>query len=170
MQHYFYRQCPAGHYLHTLQPGDTLYHLAQINHISVTLILHANPGIDPYNLRVGQQLCIPSNTSPSNNTYMETIQAMQNDIDMLKAESQAQQTHESNFAASQKTTRVVKVTAQELQFDAVPVTFPGNYTGHYTMGSSYPYYLDAAMGGKRGITAKDNFGVWHTFVYQETTP
>lgn len=65
-----------------------------------------------------------------------------------------------------ETTRVLKATASELQFDAAPVTFSGEYNGHYTVGKSYPYYSDAAMGGQRGITVKDNFGVWHTFGYR----
>jgi hypothetical protein len=90
---------------------------------------------------------------------------MQNDINMLKAESNGQQISESNYGNSTKTTRTIKVTSREIQFDAAPVTFSGNYTGHYTAGQSYPYYSESASGGQRGITVRDNFGVWHIFGY-----
>jgi hypothetical protein len=84
---------------------------------------------------------------------------------MLKAESSAQQIEQTNYGSSTQTTRALKVTGSELQFDAAPVVFAGNYVGHYTTGGSYPYYADAASGGQRGITVKDNFGVWHSFGY-----
>lgn len=98
--------------------------------------------------------------------YRQTIAAMQDDISMLKAESDVQKTHESNYGNSKETTRVSRVTANEMRFEAAPATFSGDYRGHYTMGESYPYYADAAMGGQRGITVKDNFGVWHAFSYR----
>ncbi len=99
--------------------------------------------------------------SPNN-----TLTAMQNDIDMLKAESHVQQVEESNYGDSTQKTCVLSVTDNELQFDAVPIVFSGDYQGHYTPGKSYPFYADAAMGGQRGITVKDNFGIWHTFGYR----
>lgn len=162
MPYNFYRQCPENHFSYLIQPGDTLYKIAQTYHTDIDSILRANPGINPYNLRIGQHLCIPI-VCPSN--YMQVIAAMQSDINMLKAESEAQKIHESNYGTSTKTTRALKVTDRELQFDAAPVVFQGNYTGHYTVGQSYPYYSGAAAGGQRGITVKDNFGVWHIFGY-----
>jgi LysM repeat protein len=57
---YFYRQCPQGHYPYKIQPGDTLIHIALRLDKSVSEILSANPGIDPYNLRVGENICIPA--------------------------------------------------------------------------------------------------------------
>lgn len=50
--------CPGGT-LYTIQPGDTLYFLAQQFGTSVNSILNANPGLNPRNLQVGQQICIP---------------------------------------------------------------------------------------------------------------
>ncbi|TVY05586.1 LysM peptidoglycan-binding domain-containing protein [Paenibacillus cremeus] len=167
MQPYFFRQCPANHLVHTIQPGETLYHIAQYYHVPLASIYQSNPGIDAYYLSVGQQICIPS-MSPSGGTdFMGTFQAMQNDINALKAESTVQQSAEKNYGTSNQTTRVLKVTNQEIQFEAAPVTFQGNYSGHYTMGNSYPYYSDASMGGKRSITVKDNFGIWHMFAFQD---
>lgn len=66
MPGYFYRQCPSNQYPYTIQPGDTLYHISYKLNVSVSSIITANPGIDTYNLRVGQTLCIPA--CPLNHT------------------------------------------------------------------------------------------------------
>jgi LysM repeat protein len=153
--------CPPNHTSIIIQPGDTLYQIAQSYHVSIASILEANPSVHPNYLRVGQRICIPSACT----SYQETIKAMQDDINTLKAESTVQQTEESNYGTSKQTTRVLKITDGQLQFDAAPVIFSGNYKGLYTAGKSYPFYSDAAMGGQRGITVKDNFGVWHSFGY-----
>ena len=97
-------------------------------------------------------------TSPN---YKETIAAMQSDINMLKADSNVQKINDSNYGSSTRTTRVLNITDKEIQFDAAPVVFSGNYLGYYTKGQSYPYYASSASGGQRGIIVKDNFGVWH---------
>lgn len=57
---YEYRQCPEDHYAYTIQPGDTLNSIAFRLENSVSRILASNPGIDPYNLRIGQIICIPA--------------------------------------------------------------------------------------------------------------
>lgn len=44
---------------YTLKPGDTLYNLAIQFRIPVRAILSHNPGLDPYNLQVGQQIVLP---------------------------------------------------------------------------------------------------------------
>jgi LysM repeat protein len=144
-----------------------LYKIAQTYHVSIDSILKSNPSVDPNYLRVGQRICIPV-TCPAN--YWETIAAMQSDINMLLAESDAQKIEESNYENSKKTTRVVKITDTGLQFDAAPVVFSGNYLGQYTTGQSYPYYASSASGGQRGISVKDNFGVWHIFGYHVPLP
>ncbi len=167
MPYNIYRQCPQNHYLYIIKPGDTFSIIANRLGISVMRLMAANPGINPYNLMIGQTICIPS-VCPSN--YQEIITAMQSDIDMLKADSNAQKTEESNYGTSTQTTRVLKVTSTELQFDAAPVVFSGKYTGHYTAGQSYPYFSEAASGGQRGVTVKDNFGVWHIFGYHVPLP
>ena len=159
---YYYRQCLNNQYPYVIQPGDTFYRIAARLGISLSSILASNPGVNPYSLRIGQTICIPSGC-PSN--CLQIITAMQNDINMLKADSEPQRIEESNYGSSTQTTRALKVTDSELQFDAAPVVFSGNYTGHYTAGLSYPYYPEAAAGGQRGITVKDNFGVWHIFGY-----
>jgi len=100
-------------------------------------------------------------------TDQETIQALTNEINMLKEESTVQQVMESNYGSSTQVTNVVTVTDTEFKVEAAPVSFEGNFKGLFTEGKSYPYYSDAAMGGQRGVTIKDNYGVWHSFGYKE---
>ena len=50
--------CPNGFY-YTIKTGDTIYGLSQRFNVSVQEILYANPGIDPNNLQIGMQICIP---------------------------------------------------------------------------------------------------------------
>jgi len=45
--------------LHTIAPGDTPYMLAKQYEVSLESILQANPDMDPHNLRIGGQICIP---------------------------------------------------------------------------------------------------------------
>lgn len=50
---------PAGTTRYTIQPGDTLYGIARRFGTTVNAIVQANPGIDPNNLRIGQQITVP---------------------------------------------------------------------------------------------------------------
>lgn len=163
--------CPPEHAAYIIKPGDTLYKISQAFNVSVAAILSANPGVDPNYLRIGQRICIREAISPPTPEDCRVIiAAMQSDINMLKAESNAQQISESNYGSSTRTTRAIRVTNTQIQFDAAPAVFSGNYLGHFTAGKSYPYYASAASGGQRGITVKDNFGVWHIFGYHVPLP
>lgn len=44
---------------HTVKAGDTLYLIAKMHNIKLDALMRANPHIDPYNLMVGTELCIP---------------------------------------------------------------------------------------------------------------
>lgn len=44
--------------IHILEPDDSLYKLSRIYQTTVQSILHENPGISPYNLRIGHSLTI----------------------------------------------------------------------------------------------------------------
>lgn len=52
--------------LHTIQPGDSLYHISKFYHTTVPMLLSLNPNIDPYNLAVGSSIIIRSNTNSNN--------------------------------------------------------------------------------------------------------
>lgn len=61
-----YRQCSANYYPYVIRPGDTLYNIAYGFNVSVSSILAANPGVNPYYLGIGQTICIP--VCPLNHT------------------------------------------------------------------------------------------------------
>lgn len=45
--------------VHTIRRGDTLYLLSRQYNVSVNDIMNANRNVNIYNLRIGEQLCIP---------------------------------------------------------------------------------------------------------------
>lgn len=55
--------CPEGNY-YTIKAGDTLYQISIRFNISLDDLIHANPGIDPIRLQIGQIICIPVATPP----------------------------------------------------------------------------------------------------------
>ncbi len=70
-----YRQCPSGAVPYVIRPGDTLGNIAFFYNTSVNAIISANPGINPDQLRIGQQLCVPLKAQiypacPTNNYYV----------------------------------------------------------------------------------------------------
>ncbi|CEP67683.1 LysM domain [Moorella glycerini] len=50
--------CPSGVYWE-VAPGDTLYSIARVTGTTVEKLLELNPHVDPYNLQVGQKICLP---------------------------------------------------------------------------------------------------------------
>ncbi|NPV90494.1 MAG: polysaccharide deacetylase family protein [Firmicutes bacterium] len=50
---------PAGGTRYAIQPGDTLYGIGRRFGTTVGAIIQSNPGIDPMNLQVGQQITVP---------------------------------------------------------------------------------------------------------------
>lgn len=52
--------------LHTIRPGDTLYNLAMMYCTTVQNIIDINLALDPYSLRVGQQIYIYPNCNQNN--------------------------------------------------------------------------------------------------------
>jgi peptidoglycan DL-endopeptidase LytF len=51
--------CPKGTWSYTIQNGDTLWKLSQAYGVNIQSILEVNPGINPQNLQIGSNLCIP---------------------------------------------------------------------------------------------------------------
>lgn len=52
--------CPAGTFLYTIRPGDSLWLIAQQFHTTIYAIASINQGIDINNLYVGQEICVPT--------------------------------------------------------------------------------------------------------------
>ena len=55
--------------LYTIRPGDTLYNLAIQYGTTVQDLIDTNLALDPYNLRVGQQLYIYPGYNDFSNDY-----------------------------------------------------------------------------------------------------
>lgn len=66
--------------LYTIRPGDTLYNLAMRYGTTVQEIINTNLALDPYNLRVGQQIYIYPYNDDAPNDYWFSI----NQINLLK--------------------------------------------------------------------------------------
>lgn len=47
--------------VYVVEPGDTLYSIAQKYHTRVRVLLDLNPFVDIYNLQPGDEICIPAN-------------------------------------------------------------------------------------------------------------
>lgn len=60
--------------LHTIRPGDTLYNLALMYGTTVQEIIDTNLALDPYNLRVGQQIYIYPHQNNSNDYWISINQ------------------------------------------------------------------------------------------------
>ncbi|MTI95824.1 MAG: LysM peptidoglycan-binding domain-containing protein, partial [Firmicutes bacterium] len=70
------KKCPG--FLYTVQAGDTFFLLAKRFGTTVEAIQAANPGVDPLNLQIGSQICIPvRKPAPPKcpNGFLYTIQA-----------------------------------------------------------------------------------------------
>lgn len=50
--------CPGGT-LYTIIPGDSYFGLARRFNITIAALIAANPGVEPTNLQLGQQICVP---------------------------------------------------------------------------------------------------------------
>lgn len=74
--------------VHTIRPGDTLYNLATRYCTTVDNILNANMSLDPYNLRVGEQIYIYSNCN-QNNGYLVNM----NEVRLLEKMNLAWEQH-----------------------------------------------------------------------------
>lgn len=50
--------------IHVIKQGDNLYQLSRKYRVPLALILRANPYVDVYNLKIGQEICIPMYRQP----------------------------------------------------------------------------------------------------------
>ncbi|MBQ8003093.1 MAG: LysM peptidoglycan-binding domain-containing protein [Clostridia bacterium] len=53
------RECPSGSLPYIIRAGDTLDNIARVYSTTVIDILKANVNLNPYNLNIGQTICIP---------------------------------------------------------------------------------------------------------------
>lgn len=45
--------------VHVIREGDSLYKISKMYEVPLALIMRANPYVDVYNLKVGEEVCIP---------------------------------------------------------------------------------------------------------------
>ena len=55
----YMRHCPRGTIIYTIKPGDTLYKIALEYNTTPQVLQFLNPFVNPYNLMIGQVLCVP---------------------------------------------------------------------------------------------------------------
>ncbi len=73
-----------GYDTYYVQPGDTLWRIAQKYYTTLNRLLTANPGIDPYQLRIGQKLIVPFGIDVVDTNIDYTYEIMERDITGLK--------------------------------------------------------------------------------------
>ncbi len=81
----YFQSFLRGYDTYTIQPGDTLFQLAQKYYTTVQAILTANPGINPLYLRVGQRITIPYGIDIVFTDVNYTYEIMEMDIEGLEA-------------------------------------------------------------------------------------
>jgi g-D-glutamyl-meso-diaminopimelate peptidase len=74
-----------GYDTYTIRRGDTLYNIARRYYTTVNAVLTANPGINPLNLRVGQNIVVPYGIDVVFTDIDYTYEIMERDIQGLKA-------------------------------------------------------------------------------------
>lgn len=74
-----------GYDIYTIRPGDTFYNIAQRYYTNLALLMAANPDLDQYKLRIGQQIVVPYGISVVDTNINYTYQILERDIEGLKA-------------------------------------------------------------------------------------
>lgn len=67
--------------VHTIKRGDTLYLLSKHYGVTVNEIMNANRNINIYNLRIGDEICIPVYNRMSNNMFGDNTMQEREGID-----------------------------------------------------------------------------------------
>ncbi len=74
-----------GYDTYYIQPGDTLWKIARNYYTSLNKLVVANPGINPYQLRIGQEITVPYGIDVVDTNIDYTYEIMERDIEGLKA-------------------------------------------------------------------------------------
>lgn len=74
-----------GYTNYTIRPGDTLYYISDNFGTNVNRILTANPGLDPYNLQIGEEIIVPFGIGIVDTRIDYTYEIMERDLAGLEA-------------------------------------------------------------------------------------
>ncbi len=74
-----------GYAAYTVRPGDTLSNIARRFYTEVPFIIFANPGIDPDNLQIGQQITVPYGFDVVDTNISYTYDILERDLQGLAA-------------------------------------------------------------------------------------
>ncbi len=74
-----------GYDQYTIKRGDSFYSISRKYHTNLALLLSANPGLNPDNLQIGQQITVPFGFNVVDTNISYTYDIMQQDIRGLKA-------------------------------------------------------------------------------------
>lgn len=69
-----------GYDTYYIQPGDTLWKIARNYYTTLNKVITANPGINPYNLSIGQQITVPYGIDVVDTNIDYTYEIMERDI------------------------------------------------------------------------------------------
>jgi g-D-glutamyl-meso-diaminopimelate peptidase len=73
-----------GYMRYSIQAGDTIYGLARRFYTTTARIVTANPGLNPYNLQIGQQIIVPFGIDVVDTNIAYTYEIMERDIQGLR--------------------------------------------------------------------------------------
>ena len=74
-----------GYDVYTIRSGDSFYNIARRYHTNPVLLLAANPGQDPNNLVIGQQIIVPYGIDVVDTNIDYTYDVLERDIQGLQA-------------------------------------------------------------------------------------
>ncbi|MBS3994970.1 MAG: peptidoglycan-binding protein [Alkaliphilus sp.] len=74
-----------GYDIYKIRSGDTLYQIARNYYTTVEKIVTANPTVNPYNLRIGQQIVVPFGIDVVATNIAYTYEIMERNIRGLRA-------------------------------------------------------------------------------------
>jgi len=72
-----------GYDIYTIRRGDSIYNIARAYYTTVNKIITANPGINVYNLLIGQKITVPYGIDVVDTNVNYTYEIMQTDIEGL---------------------------------------------------------------------------------------
>lgn len=73
-----------GYDIYTVRAGDSLYNIAKKYYTNLANLYSANPGIDPYDLKIGEQIVVPYGIDVVDTNIDYTYDIMERDIKGLK--------------------------------------------------------------------------------------